>query len=245
MAGRRSLSLPIVLASVMISLLVVLTIGWVLLNVMGVWKDNEQKGLYIALLSIGTTFIGVLLAGTIIYLVLTIKTINLNRRQSNFIDSVTHELKSPIASMKLYLQTLTRRAVSEEERGHFYRCMVDDLDRLDGLINHLLDAGRLEEGRIDADREDVFLDVLLRDCASTVGLHYRIAAEVFQFELQPCTIRAWRVDLDILFRNLIDNAVKYAGSEPRVGVRLRRTADGRAIVRISDNGRGIPGRFRR
>ncbi len=214
MAARRSLSLPITLAIVMIVILVVLTVGWVLVTVMGLWKDNEKAGLYIALLSIGTTFIGVLLAGTIIYLVLTIKTINLNRRQSNFIDSVTHELKSPIASMKLYLQTLTRRQVSEEERNHFYRCMVDDLDRLDGLINQLLDAGRLEEGRIDADREDVFLDVLLRNCASTVGLHYRIAADVFQFELQPCTIRAWRVDLDILFRNLIDNAVKYASSEP-------------------------------
>jgi signal transduction histidine kinase len=245
MPARRSLSLPITLAIVMILILVVLTIGWVLVNVMGVWKDNEKAGLYIALLSIGATFIAVLLAGTIIYLVLTIKAINLNRRQSNFIDSVTHELKSPIASMKLYLQTLTRRQVGDDERDHFYRCMVDDLERLDGLINQLLDAGRLEEGRIDADREDVFLDVLLRDCAATVGLHYRIAADIFQLDLQPCTIRAWRIDLDVLFRNLIDNAVKYAGSEPRVGIQLRRTADSRAIVRISDNGRGIPGRFRR
>src|SRR5271157_3937382 len=245
MAARRSLSLPIVLAIVMILILVVLAIGWVLLNVFGAWKNDRMAGVFWALLSIGTTFIGVLLAGTIIYLVLTIKAINLNRRQSNFIDSVTHELKSPIASMKLYLQTLSRRQVSDEERSHFYRCMVDDLDRLDGLINQLLDAGRLEEGRIDADREDVFLDVLLRDCANTVGLHYRVPSEVFQFELQPCTIRAWRIDLDILFRNLIDNAVKYAGSEPRVCIRLRRTADSRAIVCISDNGRGIPGRFRR
>jgi two-component system, OmpR family, phosphate regulon sensor histidine kinase PhoR len=245
MVSRRSLSLPIVLAIVMILILVVLTIGWVLLNVSGALKDGTMAGVYWALLSIGTTFIGVLLAGTIIYLVLTIKAINLNRRQSNFIDSVTHELKSPIASMKLYLQTLSRRQVNEEERARFYRCMVDDLDRLDGLINQLLDAGRLEEGRIDADREDVALDTLLRDCASTVSLHYRIAPEVFCLELQPCTIRAWRVDLDVLFRNLIDNAVKYAGSEPRVGIHLRRTADGRAIVRISDNGRGIPGRFRR
>ena len=245
MAARRSLSLPIVLAIVMILILVALTIGWVLLNVFGAIENDRMAGVYWALLSIGTTFIGVLLAGTIIYLVLSIKAINLNRRQSNFIDSVTHELKSPIASMKLYLQTLNRRQVNEEERGNFYRCMVDDLDRLDGLINQLLDAGRLEEGRIDADREDVALDVLLRDCANVVRLHYRIAAEVFDFKLQPCTIRAWRVDLDILFRNLIDNAVKYAGNEPRVGIHLRRTADGRAIVRISDNGRGIPGRFRR
>jgi len=245
MAARRSLSLPIILAIVMILILVVLTIGWVLLTVFGAIESDRMKGVYWALLSIGTTFIGVLLTGTIIYLVLTIKAINLNRRQSNFIDSVTHELKSPIASMKLYLQTLNRRHVSEEERGRFYRCMVDDLDRLDGLINQLLDAGRLEEGRIDADREDVFLDALLRDCANTVRLHYHIPPEVFDFQLQPCTIRAWRVDLDVLFRNLIDNAVKYAGSKPCVGVDLRRTADGRAIVRISDNGRGIPGRFRR
>jgi signal transduction histidine kinase len=147
--------------------------------------------------------------------------------------------------MKLYLQTLGRRQVNEEERERFYGCMVDDLNRLDGLINQLLDAGRLDNGRIDADREDVPLDVLLRDCANTVALHYRLPPEIFQIELHPCTIRAWRVDLDVLFRNLIDNAVKYAGSEPRVGVQLRCTPDDRAIVRISDNGRGIPGRFRR
>jgi signal transduction histidine kinase len=245
MASRRSLSLPITLAIVMISILVALTVGWVLVNIVLAWTDDQKAGVYYALLSIGATFIGVLLAGTIIYLVLTIKAINLNRRQSNFIDSVTHELKSPIASMKLCLQTLARRHVSEAQREHFHGCMVEDLDRLDRLINQLLDAGRLEDGRIDADREDVALDVLLRDCASTVSLHYRLPPEIFQFELQPCTIRAWRIDLDVLFRNLIDNAVKYAGSQPRVGVRVRRTADGRAIVQISDNGRGIPGRFRR
>jgi signal transduction histidine kinase len=243
MAARRPLSLPITLAIVMILLLIALTVGWVLAYVFLAWKENAS--VYYALLSVGATFLGFLLAGTIIYLVLSIKAINLNRRQSNFIDSVTHELKSPIASMKLYLQTLGRRQVSEAERERFYGCMVEDLNRLDRLINQLLDAGRLDNGRLDVDREDVALDVLLRDCANTVALHYRLPAEIFQIELQPCTIRAWRVDLDVLFRNLIDNAVKYAGSEPRVGVHLRRTADGRAIVRISDNGRGIPGRFRR
>jgi signal transduction histidine kinase len=242
---RRSRSLPIVLAVVMIVLLVVLTIGWVLLSVFGALKDSHYAGVYWALLSIGTTFIGLLLAGVIVYLVLSIKAINLNRRQSNFIDSVTHELKSPIASMKLYLQTLHRRQVSQEEQAEFYRFMVEDLDRLDRLINQLLEAGRLGTAGMDQDVEDVPLDALLADCANTVCLRYRVPIETVCFDLAPCTVRALRVELDVLFRNLIDNAVKYAGSQPRVEVTLRPADGGRAVVRIGDNGRGIPPRLRR
>jgi signal transduction histidine kinase len=245
MSMRRSLSLPIVLAIVMIVLLVVLTVGWVLLSVFGALKDDRLAALYWALLSIGATFIALLLAGVVIYLILSIKAINLNRRQSNFIDSVTHELKSPIASMKLYLQTLHRHQVSQQEQASFHGFMLEDLDRLDRLINQLLDAGRLESGRPDSDVEDVPLPPLLKDCARTVCLRYRVPAATVALDLEPCGVRARRVDLDIIFRNLIDNAVKYAGSVPQVTVKLRRTADGRATTRIADNGRGIPAHLRR
>ena len=176
------------------------------------------------LLSLGTTFIAMLLAGVVIYLILSIKAINLNRRQSNFIDSVTHELKSPIASMKLYLQTLHRRQVSQEEQANFYRFMLEDLDRLDRLINQLLDAGRLDSGRTDGDVEDVPLGPLLQDCAdasaSAIACRWRRCSST----CEPCAVRARRVDLDIIFRNLIDNAVKYAGEQPHVEVKLRLTA---------------------
>ena len=145
----------------MIVLLVVLTVGWVLLTVFGALKDGRFAVVYWILLSIGTTFIFLLLAGVILYLILSIKAINLTRRQSNFIDSVTHELKSPIASMKLYLQTLSRHQVSPEEQADFYRFMLEDLDRLDHLINQMLDAGRLESGRRDREVEDVALAPLL------------------------------------------------------------------------------------
>jgi signal transduction histidine kinase len=241
---RRSFRLPVILAIVMIVLLVVLTVGWVLLTVFGALKDDRFAAVYWILLSIGSAFIGLLLAGVIIYLILSIKTIALNRRQSNFIDSVTHELKSPIASMKLCLQTLGRRQVSLEEQASFFRCMVEDLDRLDRLINQLLDAGRMESGRLDRDLEDVPLVPLLRDCANTVCLDYRMPAETVRFDLEACAVRAWRLDLDILFRNLIDNAVKYGGREPQVEVTLRPLPSGRAVVRIADNGRGIPHKFR-
>jgi two-component system, OmpR family, phosphate regulon sensor histidine kinase PhoR len=245
MSTRRSLRLPIILAVVMIVLLAVLSVGWVLLNVFAALQHGRFAGVYWALLSIGTTFIALLLAGVIVYLVLTIKAINLSRRQSNFIDSVTHELKSPIASMKLYLQTMHRRQVSQAEQSDFHRFMLEDLDRLDRLINQLLDAGRLESGRTDGEAEDVPLAALLQDCASLVCLRYRVPEAAIHFDLEPCVMRARRIDLDILFRNLIDNAVKYAGREPRVEVTLRALPERTAMVRIADNGRGIPAKFRR
>ena len=92
----------------MILLIVLLAVGWVLLSVYGMFEDSERSALYITLLTAGTVSWTLVLVGTVIYLALSVKAINLNRRQSNFIDSVTHELKSPIASLKLYLQTLDR-----------------------------------------------------------------------------------------------------------------------------------------
>ena len=245
MSARRSLSLPITLAIVMIVLLVVLTVGWVLLAVFGALQDTDLSGVYWALLSIGTTFILLLLVGVVLYLVLSIKAINLTRRQSNFIDSVTHELKSPIASMKLYLQTLSRHQVSQQMQADFHRFMLEDLERLDHLINQMLDAGRLDAERPTEEVEDVELAPLLSDCAAAVCMSYRVPADTVRLDLQPCVVSGRRLDLDIIFRNLIDNAVKYSAAEPRVEIGLRPGAAGQIVARIADNGRGIPHHLRR
>jgi signal transduction histidine kinase len=237
--------MPITLAIVMIVLLVVLTVGWVLLAVFGALKDADLSAVYWALLSIGTTFILLLLVGVVLYLILSIKAINLTRRQSNFIDSVTHELKSPLASMKLYLQTLSRHQVSQQMQADFHRFMLEDLERLDHLINQMLDAGRLDADRPKEEVEDVELAPLLSDCAAAVCMRYRVPADTVRLDLQPCVVPGRRLDLDIIFRNLIDNAVKYAGAEPRVEVGLRPGAAGQIVAHIADNGRGIPHHLRR
>jgi two-component system, OmpR family, phosphate regulon sensor histidine kinase PhoR len=229
----------------MIALLVILTVGWVLLNVFGALQAHQYSGLYWALLTIGSLFIVLLLVGTVIYLVLTIKAINLTRRQSNFIDSVTHELKSPIASMKLYLQTLGRHQVSMAEQSDFYRFMLEDLDRLDRLINQMLDAGRLEEKHSPDEMEDVDLPRLLTDCAGSVCLSYRVPAATIDLKLEPCSIRARSVDAELIFRNLIDNAVKYAGNPPSVEVKAYPDSKNQVLVQVADNGRGIPHHLRR
>ncbi len=245
MSPRRSLRLPIILAVVMILILIILTVGWVLLTVFGALADARFAALNWTLLSVGTVFIATLLAGVIVYLVFSIKTINFNQRQANFLDSVTHEFKSPIASMKLCLQTLSRRQVSDEQRASFHQYMLEDLDRLDSLVNQVLDAGRMDTAPPEDEAEEVPLADVLRECSRTVCTRYRVPAETIQLSLEPCCVRARQVDLELIFRNLIDNAVKYAGTEPEVEVDLKRHVDGKVIVQIRDNGGGIPQTLRR
>jgi signal transduction histidine kinase len=245
MFERRSLRWPITLGVVMIVLVVLLIVGWVLVLVWNLRFDNEWTALYITLLSVGATFLAFILVGVVMYLTLSIKAINLSRRQSNFIDSVTHELKSPIASLKLYLQTLNRRPVPPEEQATFFRDMLEDVERLDSLINHLLDAARLEKDRTPAEKDDVDVSEVIRGVTEKVCLQHQSPRETVRLALDPCTVYAAPVDLELIFRNLIDNAVKYASDEgPLVEVELHCADDSRVVARISDNGPGIPLKYR-
>jgi signal transduction histidine kinase len=241
MFERRSLRLPITLGVVMFIVLVALLVGWILMTSFSISADAKRTGLYVALLSIGASLLTLAIVGTAMYLTLSIKAINLSQRQSNFIDSVTHELKSPIASLKLYLQTLGRRQVSPAEQEGFYKDMLEDVERLDQLINHLLDAARLEKDRVGPPPGDVRVDEVIRSCAAGVRLQYEIAEDAVRLDLEPCIVRAAPVDLELIFRNLIDNAVKYADDDrPQVEVTLRSRPDESVVASVVDNGRGIP-----
>ena len=240
MIERRSLKWPITLGVIMIVLLIALTVGWVLLAVFGALKDQSFAPLYWTLLTIGTLFLLLVLAGVITYLALSVKAINLNQRQSNFIDSVTHELKSPIASLKLYLQTMHRHPLSAEQHQSFVRSMLEDVERLDTLINHLLEAARLERTVPRSEAEDIALDEVLRNCAAEVCLRHRLPENTIHLELDPCVVSARHVDLSMIFRNLLDNAVKYSGDPPEVWVSSRPGLEGRIVTTVTDNGRGVP-----
>ena len=244
MTPRISLKWSITLAVVMIVLLVALTVGWIIVTAREV-LDGRSPGLYWTLLAVGTVFLVLVLVGTVLYLTLSIKAINLNQRQSNFIDSVTHELKSPIASLKLYLQTLNRRPVEQQQAADFYRFMLEDVERLDRLINHLLDAARLEHEEPPPDQPlDVDLLALLESCASSACARYHVPRSAVRISSPPLWVRGRQVDVDLVFRNLLDNAVKYAGSPPDVTVEAT-LEDGRVIARVADNGCGIPQHLRR
>ena len=237
---RFSYGWPITLAVVMIVLVIALIVGWVILTV-----EIENSGLFWTLLVLGTSFLGLVLVGVVLYLLISIKGIRLTQRQSNFVDSVSHELKSPIASLKLYLQTLSRRSVTEEQQANFYRFMLDDVQRLDTLINHMLDAARLDHEPVEADIVDVDLSAVLRSCAETVCLRYHLPRETIHLHTSDAIVRARTIDLEIVFRNLIDNAIKYGGRSPEVEIDSQFAGDEQVVCRIVDNGGGIPAKLRR
>ncbi len=238
---RSSLGWPITLGVVMIVLVVALIVGWVLLTV----GQADKSAMYWVMLAVGASFLVLVLVGVVLYLLISVREIRLNQRQSNFIDSVTHELKSPLASLKLYLQTLTRRSVTEGQRADFYRFMLDDLERLDTLINHMLDAARVDQLPTRDDLAVVDLAEMLRSCAETVRVRYHLPTDAIRVRLVPAAVRARPIDVEMIFRNLIDNAVKYGGNPPQVEIELAPAADDRALARISDNGPGIPPKLRR
>lgn len=233
----RTLRFPITLSIILMTLNVALMVCWiVLLAQLGSWSA----------LTIGTVLFALILVGLSVYLVVTIKEVRLNQRQSNFVDSVTHELKTPIAALRLYLETLQIRKLDDTQRAEFYRTMETELLRLDHLISQLLEVARLDAIGQQFAPEDIDLEVLLQDCAQSVCAHHkREVSEVMTFEFVPAVVHARKVVLEMIFRNLLDNAMKYAADTPEVIVRTRLKARNRVTVQIIDNGAGVPADIRK
>jgi signal transduction histidine kinase len=229
---RRTLHLPITLSVALLTLNVTLMVCWIVIL---------ARQYYWSALAVGTVAFSLMIVGIAIYLVLTIKEVRLNQRQANFVDSVTHELKSPIASLKLYLETLSMREMEADKRHHFYEVMEDELDRLDQLINQLLEVGRLDAIGHETEEERIQLDDLLKECANSAATHQKVKAEdVFIFEMAPLRIQSRRLLLEMIFRNLLDNAIKYGGDPPAVHVSLFHNINkNQIVVRIQDHGDGI------
>jgi signal transduction histidine kinase len=238
MIQRSSLKWPITLGVVLLALIVCLLVLWVIAQ-----AATHQW----AMLTVGTIFLALVLIGVVMYLVLSIKEVRLNRRQANFIDSVTHELKSPIASIKLYLQTLDMRDVDPEQAREFHRFMLEDVQRLDALIDHLLEAARLgnvEKGD-EQPAEDLPLEQIARTCVETIRRRYELSDEQVAVNVQPCVTRGRPQDVEMILTNLLDNAVKYAAQEQKIQVDVGPKGKDRVLVRISDNGKGVRFELRR
>ena len=234
---RRHLGLPIW------SSVLLMTVNIALMAILIIQLARQSSWLSLIL---GSAALAISLFGISFYSFLTIKEIQLNRRQSNFVDSVTHELKTPIAALRLYIDTLLLREPEARDRREFYETMNSELARLDRLINQLLEVGRLDALGNQSDPETVELEDLLRQCAQAACLHHKKEMnEVFRFEVPPLALTSRRLLLEMIFGNLIDNAVKYGGTPPQVTVQASALGTSRVVVRIRDNGTGVAPENRR
>lgn len=232
-----TIGIPITLSVVLMTLNVTLMVFWIV--------DLAHRSGWGPLI-IGVVVFALILVGLSFYLFLMIKEVRLNQRQANFIDSVTHELKSPIASLRLYLETLEMRALSDEQRTKFYRTMEEELERLDHLITQLLEVGRIDAIGEQSEPEEIHLENLLRKCgAAACALHKKDEAETISYDFQPSLVFARPLVIETVFRNLLDNAIKYAGEPPKVEVQVQIGDRGRVVTRIMDNGHGVPPELRK
>ena len=227
------------LSVALLALNVALMVAWIVIL--------SRTALYTAL-TVGIVLFSLVLLGSAAYLVLSIKAVRLHARQVNFVDSVTHELKTPLAAAKLYCETLQLRPdMAEEKREDCLNVMAGELDRLEHLINQLLEVSRLERLGIGVEVEDVDLAPLLRRCMTAAAAHHKVDPdETFTEDLAGVVVPARRMVLETIFGNLVDNAVKYGGANgeaPRVAISVKQ-ARGRVVVRVADNGAGVPAEWR-
>ena len=207
---------------------VALNITWILLNLREV-----------VLLVFGVIFFAAIITGLILNTIFLLREIRRNEQHDAFLNAVTHELKTPIASIRLYLETLKGREIDDVKRREFYDVMLLDSDRLLGTVDQVLLASRTREKQRSVNIADVDLAELISDAAEIVRRrHHLNEAAIRLSPAENMTVRGDREELQTVFSNLLDNAVKYSGGEPKISVKLR-SAGRRAEVYIKDSGVGI------
>jgi len=240
---RRSIGGPLVIGIVSMVLVLALAVGWQIL----VWRDDSgaDSGLSrldAVLFVLGSLFFLFVAAGLVWLCVKLVLEMRLNQSQRAFLDAVTHELKTPLASFRLGLETLARHELGPSQRAQFLGRMGEDLDRLERTVGQVLSAARAEETlRSRAPRDEVELQALLADNISELRERHHLSDESIRIDNpRPLRVRGDAAELGLVFRNLFENAVKYSDQPVQIRVGIEEVGDGRVRVEISDQGIGIP-----
>lgn len=229
---RGTIAFFITLGACLVALAVTLNVGWVILN----WRK-------IIPLLLGVFFFGILIAGMVLNTIFLVREIHRNERHDSFLNAVTHELKTPIASIRLYLETLQRREVPEERRQEFYRIMLDDSERLLATVEQVLKAGEVGQRGADDVNLRVDLRAMVQECIRVVLLRNHLPEQAIAFvdraEKISTIVLGNPEDLRAAVMNVLDNAVKYSPKDPTIRVQLDVEHDAWVVVRVTDNGIGI------
>jgi len=218
---------------------VALTLGWLFLGSEQARAAREVQTARLVVYFFGTILFLLLLAGLGLLVILLLREVRLNERQSNFISAVTHELKTPVASLRLYLDTLQLRDLPDVRRDDFYRTMRQDLDRLNATINNVLNAAMYTDRPI-VDPQPLDLAKLARRSIELTLTRHQLPREAIEYTgAEALAIRGDAGALETAVLNLLDNAVKYSKEPVAVEVEVRGGSDGLAHLRVKDQGIGM------
>ncbi|MGE5644392.1 MAG: sensor histidine kinase [Acidobacteriota bacterium] len=230
-AGReKSIAFFIALGAGLISVILVLYVGWVLLD----WRTG-------ILLFLGILLLALIIAGIVVNTIFLVREVRRNAQHDAFINAVTHELKTPVASIRLFLETLQTRPLDEAKRKEFYGVMLADSERLLGTIEQVLRTGRVGASRRKLNLARTDLGALVGGCMDRARALYHASAESLKYEPgPPVVVLADSDEVSAAVSNLIDNAVKYSGSKVNVTVETAQVDRSFVAVRVKDEGVGIP-----
>ena len=207
--------------------------GWIILN----WQEGVKVFL-------GVIFFSAIITGLVLNTIFLVAEIRRNEQHDSFINAVTHELKTPIASIRLYLQTLERREVGEEQRREFYKLMLLDTERLLGTVEQVLKAGQAGLKKT-GQRLPVEFDGLVRECVELARTRHHLPPKSLEYQehftkSQQACVMGDPDELRTAVSNLLDNAVKYSPDGVHISVELDSPEPERVVLRVSDRGLGIP-----
>ena len=215
----------------LVALAVALNVGWILLNLREV-----------AILVLGIIFFALIITGLILNMIFLLREIRRNEQQDAFLNSVTHELKTPIASIKLYLETLKSRDVTEAKRREFYDIMLADSNRLLTTVEQVLQASRTREKDRSLNISEIDAGKLLTETVEIIRTRYNLEKDVISLSIaeENAKVSGDEGELQTVFLNLLDNAVKYSRDLVKIIVKMRVTQQNKVEIYIRDNGIGIP-----
>ena len=245
---RRSIGFPLTIGTVLIVLALALAVAWQLLVVSDPRPvARELTTVHWLLLILGGLFFSLIIVGLVLLCAWLVREMRLNQRQQAFFDAVTHEMKTPLASLRLYFDTLERHDPGPQRRREFLERMRDDLERLTRTVELVLAAARAEGRAPRPHRERVDLPALIDTCIAELRSRHSLPTDAVRLEATlPAVVWGDAEELALAFSNLLENAVKYSEAPVDVRVALTETGDRRVRVEITDRGIGIaPGELRK
>jgi len=227
---QKSIAFFIALGAGLIVVTLLLYIGWVLLD----WRAG-------ILLFFGILLAAMIIAGVVLNTIFLVREIRRNAQHDAFINAVTHELKTPVASIRLYLETLLTRNVDEQKQKQFYRIMLDDSERLLATIEQVLRTGRVGPATRLTHSAPVDFNKLVDECVLRVRSLHGVQPDAVAYQAgAEVTVLGDRDELRAAISNLLDNAVKYSSQPVKVTAEIAKLDDNYVALQVKDSGLGIP-----